>query len=111
MSSKISANRTSNRANFASNRSTPWSSSLPSTDDEYISRMIANTEIIDGTLSPTEVDDREMGETYRELAAQIDEANDGDDESVGGSEEGGACADEEALHGSGWMLWNAVGKL
>lgn len=70
--------------------------------------MIAHTEIIDGTLYPTSVDDdMEMEETYRELAAQNDEANDGDEESVGESEDG---TDEEALHGSGWMFWNVVGK-
>jgi len=46
--------------------------------------MIANTEIIDGTLYPTVVDDREeMEETYRMLAEQ---GSDADDE--GGEEDG-----------------------
>ncbi|OAK95711.1 hypothetical protein IQ06DRAFT_309327 [Phaeosphaeriaceae sp. SRC1lsM3a] len=86
------------RSNFSSNAR----SSLSNADDDYIARMIDNTEIVHGMLYPTEVQD--MTEVYEALEQQNNEASESEEDSDG-EDYGG---DEAALHEPGWMFWNVL---
>ncbi|KAH7389455.1 hypothetical protein DE146DRAFT_758764 [Phaeosphaeria sp. MPI-PUGE-AT-0046c] len=77
--------------------------SAPSSDDDYIARMIENAEMVDGILVPTEI--QVMTDVYDTLGKgnKVEDSEDRDSEIDDG--------DEVALHGMGWMFWNMLGVI